>query len=103
MRSSSSHRRLMDNKMFTEEEKNEINSVTLNYHKAKGFMHCSYCLKQFNGSPLHESMTPREYGMYEVSSYTFSYPGGVKKDVVAVWCKRCGRPVWDSRLLEQMP
>ena len=92
----------MDSKVFYEEENQEINSVILKYGKAKGFIHCSYCLKQFNGSPLHESMSPRDYGMYEVSCYPFVYPGGIKKDIVAVWCKRCGRPVWDSRFLEQM-
>ena len=88
--------------IYSSEEKDKIASVILNKNKAKGFMHCSYCLKQFEGSQLHGVMTPRAYGMYEASLYPFVFPGGIKEEIVVVWCKRCGRPIWDSRFLTKI-
>lgn len=80
----------------------EVDTRRLNYNKAVSFFHCKDCIEQFLGSELHESMTPREYGLYEVSNYEFEYPNGEKAMIIAVWCKRCERSVWDSRDMEKM-
>ena len=69
----------------------------LDYSLVKSFMHCAHCMEQFLGSPLHDVMTPGEYGLYEASRYPFTYSDGTHADIVVVWCKRCGRSVWDSR------
>ena len=76
---------------------NEIKNMELSYNKAKDFFQCKHCINEFMNNSLHEHMTPREYGMYEASFYPFIYPGGKKAQIVVVWCKRCGRVVWDSR------
>lgn len=80
-----------------EDIKKNIDSVPLDYKKTKQFYHCKYCTEQFIGSELHKVMTPKEYGLYEVGAYDFEYPNGDKAVITVVWCKRCGRPVWDSR------
>lgn len=85
----------------TEQEIKRIEETTLDYKKAKQFFHCKHCIDQFLGSELHEIMSPKDYGMYEVSTYSFQYPDGSKAEIIVVWCKRCGRKVWDSRMYER--
>lgn len=85
--------------------KNDIHHIEIadiSYRKAKKFFHCKNCIEQFLGSPLHEVMTPKEYGMYEVSTYDFSYPDGSIAEIIVVWCKRCGRKIWDGRNLMKL-
>ena len=89
----------MNKDIFTPAKIKEIENKELNYNKAEDFFHCKYCIEQFLVSELHKTMTPREYGMYEVSSYVFTYPRGKKGSIIVVWCKRCGRSIWDSRNL----
>jgi uncharacterized protein with PIN domain len=79
-----------------EVEQRHINSVVMDYKNTKKFFHCKHCIEQFLGSELHDIMTPKDYGMYEVGTYDFPYPKG-KEEIVVVWCKRCGRKVWDGR------
>lgn len=86
-------------------EQNQIKPsgvLELNYNKAKKFFHCKHCLEQFIGSELHSVMTPRDYGIYEVSTYDFTRPDGQVSEIVVVWCKRCGRTVWDSRSIQKV-
>jgi formylmethanofuran dehydrogenase subunit E len=85
-----------------EDTKKKIDSIPLEYKKTKEFFHCKYCTEQFLGSDLHQVMTPKEYGLYEVGSYEFTYPDGNKAMIAVVWCKRCGRNVWDSRNYTKM-
>ena len=75
----------------------QIEKIPIDYKRAKEFFHCKHCIEQFLGSELHDIMTPKDYGMYEVGTYEFAYPDGSKADIAVVWCKRCGRKVWDSR------
>ena len=82
---------------LTETEIKQIEATNLDYKKTKEFFHCKYCIEQFLGSELHDVMTPKDYGMYEVGTIDFIYPGGEKDEIAVVWCKRCGRKVWDSR------
>ena len=73
--------------------------IMLDYNKAKRFFHCKNCLEPFIGSELHQLMTPSDYGLYEASTYAFKHADGSKSDILVVWCKRCKRNVWDSRLM----
>ena len=85
---------------FTNKE--QIEGTELDYKKAKQFFHCKHCIEQFFGSELHEMMTPRDYGMYEVGTYDFEYPDGTNVEIVVAWCKRCGRKVWDGRAYQKV-
>lgn len=78
-----------------------MEGTSLSYRKAKNFFHCKSCMQQFLNSPLHEVMTPKEYGLYEVSTYDFKDPDGAEREITVVWCKRCGRQIWDSRSLHK--
>lgn len=80
----------------------KIQSQKLDYKKAGMFLHCKHCMDGFLGGGLHEIMTPRDFGMYEISDYPFEYPDGATANIMAVWCKRCGRRVWDSRHLQPL-
>ena len=84
-------------KEYTKDEIEEIKNKELSYVKAKDFFRCKNCIDKFSKSALNKTMSPREYGMYEVSKYTFRYPRSRKAEVIVVWCKRCGRNIWDSR------
>jgi hypothetical protein len=75
----------------------QIEEAQLDYKETKKFLHCKNCIEQFLGSELNESMTPRDYGIYEVGICDFLYPDGTRRDVIVMWCRRCGRKVWDSR------
>lgn len=86
-------------KRFTSTQIDDIKNTKLSYVKGKDFIHCNSCIRKFLDTPISASMTEREYGMYEASNYTFTYPDGKKEDIVVIWCKRCGRNLWDSRNL----
>jgi len=66
----------------------------IKYEETKRFLHCGNCINQFVGSDLHEVMTPREYGLYEIGVSEVE-----NKEIVVVWCRRCGMKVWDSTIL----
>lgn len=89
-------------KRLSKIEIEQIDGFQFDYKKAKSFLHCKNCIDQFLGSQLHEVMTPREYGMYEASTYDFTYPDGSISTIIVFWCKRCGRSMWDSRNLKKM-
>jgi len=89
----------MDKKSFTPSQIDEIRSAGINRSKAKNFLQCESCIKEFTDSLLGDILTSREYGLHEASFYTFIYPGGNKVDILVLWCKRCGGYIWDSRNL----
>lgn len=74
-----------------------IENIQLDYKKSKNFFHCKNCIEQFLGSELNKIMTPKEYGLYEIGMYDFCYPDGTMATIPVVWCKRCGKRVWDGR------
>jgi hypothetical protein len=88
-------------KNFSDEEKKEIMERTLKYEDGFRFLHCSHCLGEYlaereaNGGVSKES--PRDAMNYEKSSVPFTYPDGTTANILALWCKKCGRPVWDTR------
>jgi uncharacterized protein with PIN domain len=88
-------------RQLTEIEIKQVEKTALEYKKTKEFFHCKHCIEQFLGSELHDIMTPRDYGMYEVGLYDFKMPDGSTSEIVVVWCKRCGRKVWDGRRYEK--
>jgi uncharacterized protein with PIN domain len=89
-------------KDLSENEIRQIEKIPLDYKQTREFFHCKHCIEQFMGSELHDIMTPRDYGMYEVGVYDFVYPDGSLAPIVVVWCKRCGRKVWDGRRYERI-
>lgn len=74
-----------------------VDNKSFDYKKTKLFLHCKECIEQFLNSELHKIMTPKEYGLYEVGISDFTYSDGTVVEVVVVWCKRCGKKVWDGR------
>ena len=88
----------MKKKIPSSSEIKEIENTRIYHSKGKNFFTCDYCMDQFSKSPLSKNMTPRDYGMYEASNYSFTYPNGEKADIVVIWCKRCGNRIWDNRL-----
>lgn len=87
---------------MNKKEIKEIMSKKLDYKKAKMFLHCKNCIDPFIDSNLHEVMTPRDYGNYEMSTHTFRYPNGDIANILVLWCKRCKKQVWDSRFLTHL-
>ena len=85
---------------FTKKELKEIFEKEIKYEEATMFMHCQNCLSKFIGSELHSYKSAHEAMEYEVSSAPFVYPDGTKASVLVVWCKKCGKEVWDSRHLQ---
>lgn len=63
-------------------------------------LHCKSCLDEHNNGPYKDVMSPHEAMSYEAWAYEFEYAGGFKAGIVVVFCKKCGRKVWDSRHLQ---
>lgn len=72
----------------------------LKYEDVKNFLHCKHCIEQFLESPLHEVMTPRDYSLYELGLSDLEEDGNVRP-VFILWCRRCGRQVWNSTILDK--
>lgn len=81
------------------EDRQKIEDTKLDYQKAEMFLHCESCLKDFMDSIDYKAsmLSPRDAMSYEVSSYPFTYPNGVTANIIVVWCKDCGKKVWDTR------
>jgi hypothetical protein len=74
--------------------------MTMDYSKAEMFMHCKFCLNQYNVTDVKYEYSPHEWLNYEASDYPYEYPDGTKARIIVVWCKRCKQKVWDSRHLK---
>lgn len=86
---------------LSSEEIKKTSKIKLDYEKANQFLHCKDCLTKFLKSADYKAglFSPKEYMEYEVSSYPFKYPNGHTANILVVWCKKCGKEVWDSRHL----
>ena len=83
----------------TEKQIKEIFKTELSQDNVKMYFHCKACLpKKHEYFPAGES--PQSFMSYEVSSYGFTYPSGVMANILVVWCKKCGKSIWDSRHLQ---
>ena len=89
-------------KKMTKKEIQKIMNTKLDYKKAGMFLHCKNCLDPFLKSKEHEKMSARDWGEYEISDYVFTYPNKLKANILVLWCKRCGKEVWDSRYLTHL-
>lgn len=87
---------------YSAKELRALSRKELKYEDSTQFLHCQDCLSKFLESSQHSSLTPRDAMEYEVSMVPLEYPDGVTIGVIAVWCKRCGKRVWDSRHLTNM-
>ena len=63
------------------------------------FLHCRKCLPK-SPKDMPEGESAHTYMEYEASTYVFHYPGGTNAGIFVLWCKKCGREVWDSRHLQ---
>lgn len=77
----------------------KIMKKQVKYKDAKMFLHCQHCLSEFIGSDEHKVSSPSEAMSYEAAMVPFTYPDGTTVGIMAVFCKKCGRQVWDSRHL----
>ena len=65
----------------------------------KMFMHCKHCIEDFYAGKFGKGEAPKDAITYCIGSVAFEYSKEVGANIVAVFCNRCGRPVWDSRHL----
>lgn len=80
---------------YLEEEVEILRRTIPKYEDCGMFMHCKTCIP----SKLPPNTSPREFAAYEVASCKLKV--GMKSvGVITVWCKHCGKLVWDSRHLK---
>ena len=65
------------------------------------FMHCKNCVKELLEGGLPKGKSVSESTSYEGTAYPFTYPDKSKATIFVMWCKKCGKVVWDSRHLQQ--
>jgi len=82
----------------------KIEETKLDYEKAGMFLHCKECLEPFLKSLDYKAglISPRNAMAYEASSYPFAYPNGTVANIMVIWCKNCGKKVWDSRHMQHV-
>lgn len=91
---------------LTNKDKEAIMSKELKYEDNERFLHCEHCLEEYmaereaNGGESDQS--PRDAMAYEGASQVFTYPDGTTANIFTLWCKKCGRKVWDSRHLTHL-
>jgi uncharacterized protein with PIN domain len=91
---------------LSDKDKKKIMSTELKYEDCTQFLHCEHCLSEYlkereaNGGESEAS--PRDSFNYEPASAKFAYPDGTTANIFSVWCKKCGRLVWDSRHLTHL-
>lgn len=91
---------------LTKKQAIKTHKIKLNYKGAGMFLHCKHCLSKYlkarkkNNGVSKES--PRGTIHYEASDYVFTYPNGIKANILVIWCKTCGRSIWDSRHLTNL-
>jgi hypothetical protein len=90
----------------TNGEVDEIMSKEIKHSDAKQFLHCKHCLTDYKNGIFGQGMSPRDAMNYETGVVDFEWPVGKEKGkkigVVTVFCKRCSRPVWDTRHLTNL-
>ena len=78
----------------------ETHHRNLNYNEPGiQFLHCAKCLREFYDGVFGKGQSPGEALNYEPTAYPLKLRGNKIARIVAVWCKRCKTPVWDSRHL----
>jgi hypothetical protein len=97
------HKPIPPKLQYSKEEWVDILNTKLDYSKAGMFLHCDHCLTQYlDERDKNQGMSPespRDTFHYEMSNYPFTYPNNTQVNIVVVWCKTCGRSIWDTRHL----
>jgi hypothetical protein len=84
------------------EDIRQTSSIVLDPEIYMQALHCAHCIDDLINNPLNPSYqkeSPEEYGQYEAKHHKIEYPDGTTAGIVALWCKRCKKLVWDSRHL----
>jgi ferredoxin len=79
---------------YTKEFVAKLQKATPKYENCGQFFHCRTCMAE-----IPDGISPRDWGSYEVAGCAVEVDK-VRLGVVSVWCKRCGKLVWDSRHLK---
>jgi uncharacterized protein with PIN domain len=91
---------------LSNKDKKDIMDVELKYEDNTQFLHCEHCLsaylKEREANDGESDLSPRDAMNYESASQVFTYPDGTTANIFTVWCKTCGRRVWDSRHLTHL-
>ena len=87
---------------LSKEEQKEVSKVNLDYEKVELFCHCEHCLKDKKENKFGVGKSPEESMNYALGLHPFKYPDGTTARVVALFCKRCKRVVWDTRHLTHL-
>jgi len=80
---------------YTPEFIKKLMEADLDYEESAYFAHCQTCIP----SQVPKGQSPEEFGSYCVSAVPVVVDG-IKISVLVLWCKHCGKRVWDSRHLK---
>ena len=81
---------------LTEEQIKKTLNTQLHPENIIQYLQCVECLKK--GLPRDESV---KSFMHQIgATYGFTYPDGTRAQILVLWCKRCGKSIWDSRHLQ---
>lgn len=84
--------------MFTKKDIEVIKRSKPKYKDIQLFLHCKTCIPK--DIPL--GVSAKEYGNYEIASCKITVGKKKSVNVMTIWCKWCGRLVWDSRHLTHL-
>ncbi|MFA6972514.1 MAG: hypothetical protein WC208_14110 [Gallionella sp.] len=82
---------------FTKDEIKEIQTAVLDYKDCGMFLHCKTCIP----SKIPFGQSAKEFCSYEIATYPLKVGKGVT-NIITIWCKHCGKLVWDSRHLRHL-
>lgn len=85
-------------KKLSKEEIKEIEAKKITVDDGEMFMHCKHCMQDFMDKKFGVGQAPKEALTYCIASVPMESEHHVT-NIVAVFCNRCGRLVWDSRHL----
>lgn len=86
-------------KDLTKSEIAEIEKVKISVNDGEMFMHCKHCMQEFMDKKFGVGQSPKEALTYCIASVPLETKNHVT-NIVAAFCNRCGRVVWDSRHLK---
>lgn len=86
----------------TKEDIEFLQKADVSYEKAKMFMHCKTCIKDHQEGVFGGEQSPKDALSYAMGSVPLESPEGKVFNVVVVYCKRCEKPIWDSKHLTHL-
>ncbi len=82
---------------LTKAEIKQVQQAVLKYDDCGMFLHCKTCIP----SKIPFGQSARDFAAYEIATYPLKVGEGVV-NIVTIWCKHCGKLVWDSRHLTHL-